>query len=763
MTKLPRIAHSGLVRYESTAWGEPYKGNLFSAQFNTGRIMRHIITPDGATYQTKDEPFMTSSSADIHPTDVLEDADGSLLVVNTGGWFIAGCPLSVVAKKDVKAAIYRIRKHDAKLVNDPWGRKLDFTDMTPKDLVQYITDDRPAVRSQAVEQLVLKGGSAIPEIRNTLLSSANEEARTAAVFILYRINTPEATMDAIRTALRDKSAIVRMAAARVLGLSKDSPSVARLAEIVQKDEAPVRRQAATALGQIGDTLAISALIKASSNPSDRFVEHAIIYALITLRVPEPLVQALADTSANARKAALIALDQMDGAPLQKDQLAPFLGSKNKVLQDAGIWVALHHLNWADVVVDFLKSNLNSPELDAGGVSSLRNLMITFSSDPQIQHFISLQLNNNTTALSKKMLLLDIVNHAEVRKLPDIWIRQLGNLLHSDDPEIRLEVLNVIKSRSIPSLNKELNQIVQDAKMPAGFRLKALAARLMSDPDLTAAEFEMVSAYLGPKNESPVRQEASRLLTQAKLSEGQLVTLAGEKVATTDVFLLPDLVNAYKDGKSEAAGKALITALETSKDRLDNLSVPDMQKLFASYPQPVQAASGSLIKLLKEKQASRLQELEKLQSQLTKGDVAEGRQLFFNKATCFVCHSVAGKGGEFGPDLSNIGEIRSRHDILEAVMYPSASFAREYETSKIVTKTTSYTGIIKEQLPDVIVVATGPGSKVRVPRNEIVSIEPENTSLMLPGLLRQLNIQEISDLVAYLESLPNGLGQIKSHE
>ncbi len=759
MTKLPRIAHSGLMRYEGSAWGDSFKGNLFSAQFNTGRIMRHIITPDGATYQTKDEPFITSSGPDIHPTDVLEDADGSLLVVNTGGWFIAGCPLSVVAKKDVKAGIYRIRKSDAKVADDPWGRKLNFADMTPKDIVQYVTDDRPAVRSQAVEQLVLKGEAAVQEIRNTLLSSANDEARTAAVFMLYRINAPEATMGAIRTALEDKSAIVRTAAARVLGLSKDRQSVAKLAEIVQNDEAPVRRQAATALGQIGDNEAISALIKASSNPNDRFVEHAVIYALITLRLPEPLVQALADTSANIRKAALIALDQMDGSPLKKNQLVPLLNSENEQLQNAGIWVALHHPDWADVVVDFLKHNLNSGNLSA----DIRNLMITFSPDVQMQHFITTQLDNKDLALSKKILLLDIVNHAEVRKLPDLWIRQLGNLLRSSDPEIRSEVLNVIKSRSIPSLNKELNQIVQDAKMPTGFRLKALGARLMSDPDLTAAEFEMVSSYLGPKNESPVRQEASRLLTQAKLSEGQLVTLANEQVATTDVFLLPDLVNAYKGGKSEAAGKALITALETSKDRLDNLSVPDMQKLFTSYPQAVQDASGSLIKLLKEKQASRLEELEKLQSQLTKGDVAEGRQLFFNKATCFVCHSVAGKGGEFGPDLSNIGEIRSRHDILEAIMYPSASFAREYETSKVVTKTASHTGIIKEQLPDVIVVATGPGSKVRIPRNEIVSIEPENTSLMLPGLLKQLSVQEISDLIAYLESLPNGLGQIKSHE
>ena len=42
---------------------------------------------------------------------------------------------------------------------------------------------------------------------------------------------------------------------------------------------------------------------------------------------------------------------------------------------------------------------------------------------------------------------------------------------------------------------------------------------------------------------------------------------------------------------------------------------------------------------------------------------------------------------------NIGGILSQHDILEAIVYPSASFAREYESSNTVTKT--YTGIIKE--------------------------------------------------------------------
>ena len=143
-------------------------------------------------------------------------------------------------------------------------------------------------------------------------------------------------------------------------------------------------------------------------------------------------------------------------------------------------------------------------------------------------------------------------------------------------------------------------------------------------------------------------------------------------------------------------------------------------------------------------------------------MAAGRQLFFGKATCFTCHSVTGQGSDFGPDLSNIGEIRSRHDILEAILYPGASFAREYETSKIITKTGSFTGIVKEQLPDAIIMSAGPGSTVRIARNDIISIEPESVSLMPPGLLKSLSVEEISDLMAYLESLPSGLGQLESH-
>src|SRR5690606_35773369 len=129
-------------------------------------------------------------------------------------------------------------------------------------------------------------------------------------------------------------------------------------------------------------------------------------------------------------------------------------STDKPLQQTGIWVALHHLDWADIVVDFLKKHLHAAELTTEEQASINNLMVKFSSSVQIQYFISSQLDNRNLALSKRLFLIDVINHSDVRKLPEAWVKQLGNLLRGNDHEIRSEVLNLIKSRSISTLNNE---------------------------------------------------------------------------------------------------------------------------------------------------------------------------------------------------------------------------------------------------------------------------------------------------------------------
>jgi putative membrane-bound dehydrogenase-like protein len=756
MTKMPRVAPAGLMRFKGSAFGPGFHGNLFHAEFNTGRIMRHIVTAEGATYTTQDEAFIKSLSGDSHLTDVLQDADGSMLVVATGGWFIEGCPLSRVAKPDVKGGIFRVRKKGAARVSDPWGRKINMKSMGATALTKYLNDPRPAVRENAIEQLVLRGNTSVAPIVKMLPAITHDEYRAAAVFGLSRIHT-ESAKTAVRNALDDKNAIVRTAAVRALGLAKDQKSLAKLMRMVVKDHPAVRRQAATVIGQIGDVTAVSALLTASSDASDRFLQHAIVHSLITLRTPGPLVAALQNPSSKMQVAALIALDQMDGSPLKKEELSPILASSDLLLRDTGIWIASHHPEWSDIVVSFLEKNLRTLVSSGTELSPVRELMLTFIKEKNLQQFVTTQLRS--APKSEKLFLLDVVGQSPIKELPVGWIQEMGVLLGDRDEVIRAQVLGLIESRRLVTLRDKLNEIVQNETAPIDFRLKALSARIMTSRQLSSTEFAMLEKFIGPSYESPVRQLAVRLLNHADLNDEQLLSIANKHVRQADQFLLPSLIEAFEGNKDEVVGQALVAALKSGSGRLDNISEPDMQRLLKNFPASVQSQAEPLIVKIRAQHAERLAHLQKMEAQLKGGDVGEGRKLFYGKASCYSCHAVGKEGGRFGPDLTNIGEIRSKHDILEAIVYPSASFAREYETFKVVTKSTAYTGVIKEQLPEAIVIEVGPAPGLRIPRSEITAIEPQTLSMMPPGLDQQLNSAEMANLTAFLVSLPYSVERI----
>lgn len=760
MTKLARVSHSGLMRYRSSVFGDAYAGNLFTAEFNTGRVMRHIIAADGATFRTETEPFMTSTKADVHPTDVLEDADGSLLVVNTGGWFIAGCPLSVVAKADVHGGIFRIRKASSPEIEDPWGKRIDFQNLSDDKLVAFTDDPRPAVRDHAFEELIARGDSSIPRFTAILRTTEDEAKRAAAVFALYRVGTAAGISGFVK-ALDDKSAIVRTAACRVAGLAGAHEAVDRLLEMLRDDEPQVRRQAATALGQIGDKRATGALLAAAATTKDRFVEHAIIYAVIGMGKTGALVNALRDPSEGTRRAALIALDQIDEKILERDHLKPFLESESQPLRAAAIWVLAHHPGWGDLVVDFIRTYFNRREQSADDGKLVADLMISFTGDQAVQQFVINRLRGKNVPANDKLMLLEVMASSPAKDFPSLWVDVLGELLQQNNPEIRATVLDMIGSRRIRGFDAVLAQIIQRHETPAALKLKALAAKIGSTPHLSASEFEALLQYLKHGQESTMRHSAVRLLAEAELNENQLLTLGRNHIGAADVYLLSGLISAFEGSRSEDVGLALASALRSLPvDRLENLSLSELERVFTSFPVSVRDAAEPLLDQLRRRQSERYAELLSLESQLEDGDVGVGRELFYGKALCSTCHAIAGNGGNFGPDLTNIGEIRSQHDILEAIVYPAASFAREYETSKVVTDAATYTGIVTEQLPETLVLASGPGVISRIPSSEIKRIEQQDLSLMPRGLQKQLTLAELGDLMTYLKSLPDGMGHLK---
>ena len=160
LTKFARIAPAGLARYRGTAFGPEFRGNLFSAQFNPHRVQRHVLTRHGATFISEDSDFLVSSDPDFHPCDVLEDADGSLLVVDTGGWYVDQCPLSRISKPEFKGGIYRVRRGNAPKANDPHGESFNWNQLPPAALAKLLEDPRPFVVDRATATLEKRGEAA---------------------------------------------------------------------------------------------------------------------------------------------------------------------------------------------------------------------------------------------------------------------------------------------------------------------------------------------------------------------------------------------------------------------------------------------------------------------------------------------------------------------------------------------------------------------------------------------------------------------------
>ena len=746
VTKYSRVAPSGIGRYRGTALGSDFKDNLFSAQFNTHRVLRHKLIREGASFRTEDEVFFASKDEDFHPTDVLEDGDGSLLVVETGGWFIEGCPLSQVSKGELQGSIYRVRRKDATKVTDPYGNRITWPTLTSAQAAAYLADSRPTVCDRSVERLVDLGEAAVEPLTNAILRSKNINERTKAIFALYRIGTASA-LAGVRFGLTDTDVQVRVAAARAVGLAKDAGAMPQLLEMIGKGDQATRRQAATALGQLGSSKAISALLSATALTEDRFVRHALIYSLITLNQSKPVELGLSHPSPLVREAALIALDQMRPSPLQASQLTAFLKSPSKFLQRTALWVVSHHPAWSGEMAAFLKTRFSGAPLTTDEEQLFGDMLVAFSSNAAMQQFMADQLK--TAPPARKLFIMNTMARFPAEKLPSVWVAGIGQQLVSpNQPMIQARALELVGLRSLTALTVQLRQVADDKKSPASLRMGAVEVLLKTQPVFSDGHFEYLYSQLIDGADALLRQQAATVLAQGRLSESQLLRLAQEYLPKADAFSLPRILPVFKGSRSAPIGHALVTSL-TNSPGLDGFSEETLKALFADYPADVKPAIERLITKLSGLQAGRLQRLNKMEKLIADGDMERGRTLFYGKAICSTCHQVRTEGGKLGPDLTSIQKDRSAHDLLEAIVYPSVSFVREYETYRVKTKSGEQFGIIQEQTPTAIVLGTSQTSSIRIARTDIVSMELQNTSMMPQGLNQLLTEQEMADLMAFL--------------
>jgi putative heme-binding domain-containing protein len=138
----------------------------------------------------------------------------------------------------------------------------------------------------------------------------------------------------------------------------------------------------------------------------------------------------------------------------------------------------------------------------------------------------------------------------------------------------------------------------------------------------------------------------------------------------------------------------------------------------------------------------------------KRDLARGRQMFA-QAQCQRCHRKEGLGLAIGPDLDGVSSRFGRRDLLESIVLPSKVVEEKYRNLVIETESGQvFAGQLAGGDATTLAIASDPLEPTElewIARQSIVTRNSSPVSIMPEGLLNTLTLDEILDLLAYLEA------------
>ena len=249
-----------------------------------------------------------------------------------------------------------------------------------------------------------------------------------------------------------------------------------------------------------------------------------------------------------------------------------------------------------------------------------------------------------------------------------------------------------------------------ADRPADIQSEALAQwGATSDPGFPTA---VIGAWSGLT--PPVRSKALTLLAQRpERAQTLLTAVAAKQVPATDfdAAQLQSLLR-HKDAKIAAQARVALAAVLP----------PSREEVTAKFAVSVDQA----------------------------GDQARGLAVY--QRSCLICHRAAGQGMEVGPDLLTV-KNKGRSALLEAILHPNKEVAAQYMTFQVQTRSgETYLGMISEDTATQLTLRMPGGISKTILRAEVAGSSSEGRSLMPDGLEGGLSIQDMADLLTFIESL-----------
>lgn len=136
-----------------------------------------------------------------------------------------------------------------------------------------------------------------------------------------------------------------------------------------------------------------------------------------------------------------------------------------------------------------------------------------------------------------------------------------------------------------------------------------------------------------------------------------------------------------------------------------------------------------------------------------GDPKKGEALFWGKAECSKCHMVRGRGGRLGPDLTQVGFLRSKSFLIRELRNPSDYVPRGYDPVMLVTNSGERVKGVRKNEDAFSIQIMDENENLRMfEKSDLRDISQLDQSLMPAYDPDRLSEAEYNDLLRYLAGL-----------
>jgi putative heme-binding domain-containing protein len=253
---------------------------------------------------------------------------------------------------------------------------------------------------------------------------------------------------------------------------------------------------------------------------------------------------------------------------------------------------------------------------------------------------------------------------------------------------------------------------------------------------------LLKKLLNPTEQLPVQLASLRTMSTLKDT-----SLSGYLIRQWP-NLTPDLrdpaIRTFIDDDERIA--MLLKAIETGRIRPSEISWGRKVRLMVNNNDDLRNKARKLFTNTNEDEINRTYQAA-LQKQ---GDAINGKNIY--QQQCALCHQVRGKMGvTLGPDLGTIHNW-SKDAIMANILAPNQSISSGYELWDVeLNNGESIQGIISSETPGAISLRNIGAAEKTIRRQDIKSLKALPMSIMTEGLEKQITVDEMADLLAFLKS------------